>query len=307
MFTTLIVQPIFNLLVIIYSLLPGHNFGMAIIIFTVIIRLLMWPLVKRQLHQAKAMRELQPEIKRIKAETKGDRQRESLLLMELYKEREINPFASFGLVLVQIPIFIGLYSTIHRIINDPHELVGFAYPFVQHLPWVKTLAADMSNFHANLVGLVDLSKPALSGGKIYWPAMILVLASVIIQYYQGKQLLPDSKDSRGLKKILKDASSGKQAEQGEINAAVGKSTRYLLPGMIFLITVRIASALSLYWLVSGAVAFIQQSRVLGRDEKEMEAVADGKKVIEGEIVTKPKPKNKNSKAKNKSKKRNRKR
>ena len=60
MFTTFIVQPIFNLLVLIYALLPGHNFGLAIIIFTIIIRLLMWPLVKKQLHHAKAIRELGP-------------------------------------------------------------------------------------------------------------------------------------------------------------------------------------------------------------------------------------------------------
>ena len=73
MFTTLIVQPIFNLLVLVYALLPGHNFGVALIIFTIIIRLLLWPLVKKQLHQAKAMRELQPEIKRIKKATKGNR------------------------------------------------------------------------------------------------------------------------------------------------------------------------------------------------------------------------------------------
>src|SRR5882762_8147392 len=99
MFTTLIVQPIFNLLVLIYAILPGHNFGLAIIIFTVIVRLLLWPLVKKQLHQAKAMRELQPEIKRIKQATKGDRQKESAMLMELYKEREISPFGSIGIVI----------------------------------------------------------------------------------------------------------------------------------------------------------------------------------------------------------------
>src|SRR4249920_850782 len=110
MFTTLIVQPIFNLLVLIYALLPGHNFGLAIIIFTVIVRLLMWPLVKKQLHQAKAMRELQPEIKRIKKAASGDKQKESMMLMELYKEREISPFGSIGILIVQLIILIGLYQ-----------------------------------------------------------------------------------------------------------------------------------------------------------------------------------------------------
>src|SRR4051812_23177504 len=104
MFTTIIVQPIFNLLVLIYALIPGHNFGLAIIIFTIIVRLLMWPLVKKQLHHTKAIRGLQPELKKIKAATKGNRQEESRLTMELYKERQINPFSTIGIVLVQAPI-----------------------------------------------------------------------------------------------------------------------------------------------------------------------------------------------------------
>ena len=110
MFTTFIVQPIFNLLVFIYAILPGHNFGLALIIFTIIIRLLLWPLLKKQLHQAKAMRKLQPEIKKVKAAAKGDRTKESQMLMELYKERGINPFATFPTLIVQLIVLIGLYS-----------------------------------------------------------------------------------------------------------------------------------------------------------------------------------------------------
>ena len=74
LFQDFIVQPIFNLLVFIYAILPGHNFGLAIIIFTIVVRLLMWPLIRKQLHQAKLMRKLQPELKRIKETCKGDKQ-----------------------------------------------------------------------------------------------------------------------------------------------------------------------------------------------------------------------------------------
>lgn len=300
MFTTLIVQPIFNLLVLIYALIPGHNFGLAIILFTILVRLLMWPLVKKQLHQAKAMRELQPEIKRIKKAAGGNRQKESVMLMELYKERGINPFGSIGLLIVQIPIFIALYSGLNRIVNDPRAIVDFAYPALQDLSWIKTLAADISRFDASLFGIVDLGKAAIpKTGGIYWPAMIIVVASAVVQYFQSKQLLPDTKDSKSLRKILKDAGKGSQADSSEVNAAVGRSTRYFLPFMIFIITINIASALSLYWLVSGVVAFIQQSRVLGQDEKEMEAIADKpskKKVIEGEVINKSKVESKKGKA-----------
>src|SRR3954452_1983572 len=123
MFTTFIVQPIFNLLVLVYALLPGHNFGLALIIFTIIIRLLLWPVLKKQLHHAKAMRELQPEIRRVKLATKGNRQKESQMLMELYKERGINPFATFPTLILQLIILIGLYSGLRRLLNDPHTLV----------------------------------------------------------------------------------------------------------------------------------------------------------------------------------------
>src|SRR3982751_1539315 len=127
-FTTVIINPIFNFLVFIYAILPGHNFGLAIIIFTIIVRLLMWPLVKKQLNHAKAMRELQPELKKIKQAAKGDRQKESAMTMELYKEREINPFASLGIVIVQLPILLGLYASLNKIIHNPHEIITFSYP-----------------------------------------------------------------------------------------------------------------------------------------------------------------------------------
>ena len=271
MFTTLIVQPLFNLLVLIYALLPGHNFGLALIIFTIIIRLALWPLVKKQLHQARAMRELQPEIKKVKQATKGDRQKESQMLMELYKEKGINPVGTLPTLIVQIVVLIGLYSGLRRIIADPHSLVSFSYPAIQHLGWMQHLAHDIHAFDDTLFGWVDLSRAALTKGMpVYWPAMLIVLGSAIAQFFQGRQLMPAGKEKKGLRAILKQASDGTQADQSEINAAVGRSTMYFLPVMIFFFTVSLASALSLYWLASGLVAYIQQSIILGQDEEEME-------------------------------------
>lgn len=309
MFTTLIVQPLFNLLTLIYAILPGHNFGIALIVFTIIIRLLMWPLVKKQLHQAKGMRKLQPEIKKIKQATKGNRQKESQMLMELYKERGINPFATFPILIIQLIVLFGLYSGLTKIIKDPHTLVTFSYPFVQNLSWMQELAGNIHLFDNTLFGVVDLGKAAWSQAGIYWPAMFIVLGSAVAQYFQAKQLMPQEKDQRSLRAILKEAGTGKQADQSEINAAVASSTRFLIPIMIFVFTVGIPSALGLYWLVSGLVAFIQQSIVLNRDEEEMEAIADGpsknvKEIPEAEIVeTKPKTKKKPSKSKSAKKRR----
>jgi YidC/Oxa1 family membrane protein insertase len=296
MFNQFIVQPIFNLLAAIYALLPGHNLGMAIILFTILVRLLMWPLVKKQLHQVKLMRKVQPELKKIKKAAAGDKRKESMLMLELYKERGISPFGQIGVLLLQLPILFGLYLGLQRILKDPHEIVSFAYPFIQDMSWMKELAGNIHLFDATLFGVVDLTKSAFGPSGVYWPALLIVLGSAVAQFFQAKQLAPNDKDARGLRAILSEAKHGKQADQAELNAAMSRSTRYILPVLVFLFTIHVASALSLYWLVSGLVAFVQQSIVLREDATEMEAVADKatasasqreKKAVEGEVVAKP--------------------
>jgi membrane protein insertase Oxa1/YidC/SpoIIIJ len=199
-----------------------------------------------------------------------------------------------------------------KVIHDPQQIISFAYPFLQDLSWMKHLAENIHLFDASLFGVVDLSKAALSKDGVYWPAMLLVLGSAVIQYFQSVQLMPQDKNARKLRDILKDAGSGKQADQSEVNASVMRGTRFLLPAMIFLFTVNLASALSLYWLVGGLVAFIQQTIVLREDEEEMEALADApskdvKNIPEAEIVTEPakKPKKSAKKSSKKAKKRKR--
>lgn len=313
MFTTLIVQPIFNLLVLIYALIPGHNFGLALILFTIVVRLLMWPLVKKQLHQTKVIRKLQPELKKIRKAAKGDRRKESLMQMELYRERGINPFASLGPLLIQLPIFIGLFSGLQRVVREPQEIVNFSYPFLQDLGWMQQLATNINQFDETLFGVVDLTRAALGSGGVYWPAMLIVIASVVMQYYQARQLMPRDDEARSLRQILREASEGKQADQAEVNAAVGRSTQFLLPALVFFFTVGIASALSLYWLTAGIVAYIQQAIVLNQDDEEMDEVAsqstkkDIKNIPEAQVVDKPKKKSKTKTAKRSNKRKKRKR
>jgi YidC/Oxa1 family membrane protein insertase len=289
-FTVLIVKPIFNLLVFIYAILPGHNFGVSLIIFTLVIRLLMWPLVKKQLHQTKAMRGLQPEIKKVKQAAAGNKQKESQMLMELYKEKEISPLGSIGTLIIQFVILIGLYSGLRGVVDNPRAIITNSYSFIHRFSWIHKLSLNIHLFDATLLGFVNLTKSALKhGGGIYRPAMVIVLASAVTQYLASKQLLPTTSDSRKLRDILKDANSGRKADQTEVNAAVGRSTRYFIPVLIFLFTVNIASALSLYWFVGGLIAYIQQSYILRKDEGEMElagaSTGSGRKVIESEVVS----------------------
>lgn len=292
MFETLIVQPIFNVLVLIYALLPGHNFGLALILFTILIRLLMWPLVKKQLYQVKQMRKMQPQLKKIKKEANGDRQKESLMMMALYKEYGISPFGSIGVILLQLPILLGLYSGLNKLVHHREAIYEFAYPVLQNMSWLEHLSKNIHEFDGTLFGIVDLTRSALGNSGVYWPALIIVAASAVIQYYQSKQLVPTDKEARKLRDILKSAGDGKQADQSEVNAAVSRTTIYLLPAMVFIFTVNLASALSLYWLVGGLVAFIQQSIILKDDKDELASAVsskgkNGKEVIEGEVVNEP--------------------
>ena len=307
MFNLLIVQPIFNLLVLIYAVLPGHNFGLALVLFTILIRILMGPVIKKQLHHAKAMRQLQPELKRIKQATKGDKQKESAMVMQLYKEREVSPFGSIGVLVVQLVILLGLYSGLNRVVKDPQAIIDFSYPILRDLSWLKSLADNIQQFDATLLGVVDLTRPAFQAGNIYWPAMLIVFGSSVAQFFQSKQLMPTEKDARSIRQILRDASSGQQSDAAEMNAAVSRNMRFVIPVLIFFFTVNLPSALGLYWLVSGVVAYWQQARILKKDEQEMETIAakpgKSRQVIEGEVIPKKKSSNKKSKTSKKSAKR----
>ena len=211
-----------------------------------------------------------------------------MLLMELYKERGINPFSSIGTLVVQLVILIGLFSGLRRVIDDPMAIVTFAYGWVQNLPLLQEIAQNPALFDNTLFGVVDLSRAALGSDGLYMPAMILVIGSAVTQFYQSSQLMPNDKDARGLRQILREASEGKQADASETNAAVGRSMRYFIPVMIFVFTVGFASALSLYWFMSGLVGYWQQSRILSQDETEMEEIGASQKgdVIEGEVIEK---------------------
>ena len=112
----IIVRPIVNILFVIFNLV--HDFGLAIIIFTVIVKLLMWPLTKKQFNQTKLIRKIQPELTQIKKNCKGNKQLESLQTMDLYKRYNIKPFASILTLIIQLPIFIAIFSAI-RVIATP--------------------------------------------------------------------------------------------------------------------------------------------------------------------------------------------
>lgn len=239
MFNTLLVHPIFNLLAVLYAFV--HDFGLAIILLTAIIRGLLWPLVTKQLHSQRALQELQPELKRIKEEAAGDRTLEGKLTMELYKEREINPFASFLPLLIQLPIFFALFIVLRDIVK-PGEIAHIVYDSVKQLGPIAEIIKNNTAFSPTLFGLIDLTKAS----------PILAALAGLAQFVQTKQITP-------------------KHTPGDAQAQVMSAMMYVFPAVTFFIGLSLPSALTLYWLVASLIAILQQFIVLRRDVEELEA------------------------------------
>jgi len=290
-FDLILVQPIFNVLVVIYGLVPGQDFGVALIIFTIIVRLLMWPLVKKQLHQTKVMRAIAPEVSKIKARAKGNRQLEAQMTMELYKERGVNPFSSIGTLLLQLPIFIALFAVVNLITTDHNNIAKYTYDVFEGIPGIQQAIATQLN--DTLFGLIDLTQHAFENNTIHWALVIMAIVAAILQYFQSKMLLPQPKEKRKLRDMLKEQAAGKQVDQAEMSAQMTSKMIWLFPLLTFWVSTYLSGALVLYLLTTNAVAIVQQYLVLHKDEEELHKMSETtktrvQKAVDAKVVEKPK-------------------
>lgn len=275
MFETLIVQPIYNFLVAIYGLLPGNDLGISLFIFTVLVRLALWPLLKKQLHQSKVMRELQPELKKIKKAAAGDKQKEGVLMMELYKERGISPFGSIGLLIVQLPIFIGVFHAARKLVEEVDQLSTFTYSFVRDIPYIQEIVSGEHGINFISFGFIDLSRKAFENGSIYWPLLLIGLLATALQFMQSRQIMPQAKDKKKLRDIMREsAATGKQPEQEDMTAAMGGTMLYLMPILTIMFVLYAQGAMIVYLLASSVIGLIQQTLIFRKDTEEMKEQAE---------------------------------
>ncbi|HSX41113.1 MAG TPA: YidC/Oxa1 family membrane protein insertase [Candidatus Saccharimonadales bacterium] len=247
LFDLVLVQPLLNILFGIYALIPGHDFGVAVIILTVLVRLALWPLVTKQLHSQRAMQKMAPEIAKVKEKAAGDRQKETEMLMELYKEKGTSPFAPLLPLLIQLPIFIALYSVLRHSV-DVAAIAKYCYGFVAHLSAVADVIGHKINFSPSLFGLIDLTKSS----------PVLAVTAAGAQFFQTRQLQPKNQPMDDQAKMM-------------------SGMTYVFPIITALVALSLPSALALYWTFTSVVAIYQQRVVLLRDAHEMEEVKGGKK------------------------------
>ena len=261
-------QFIYNVLIGLWGLIPIHDLGVAIILATIIIRGALWPLDKKALHGRKALQELQPEIGKIKEKAKGDKQVETQMIMELYKEKEVNPFSASCLpLLLQFPILIALFQVFMNWLR-PEFLAQKTYSVVRNMPFIQEAIANPSLFKATLFGL-DLTQLGRAG-LIF---ALFPIAAGLLQYYQTKMITPQT--------------TGKLDDQQKM---LQKFT-LLGPVMIIFFGFTMPIAMSLYWGTMSLVAIAQQHLILGKDVEVLE-----------ESVPEPKEKKETKKPKKKRKK-----
>ncbi len=273
-FDTVIVQPIFNLLMLIYSLIP--DFGISIIIFTILVRLLLWPLVKKQLHHTKAMRKMQPELAKIKKQYAKNPQMRNLAMMELYKKHNISVFGPIGILLIQFPILIAMYRVVQIFASNRVDLGKYVYGAVKNLPVANNLVNNPDQFNQNFLGIFDLTQHAISKNGVVIGLLVLAVLAAVLQYLTAKQLSPNSDSKRRLRDILSEAGSGKEADQSEVNAVVSRKMMKFMPVMVFLIIIYLPGALAMYMTTANAVGYLQNLIILRKDSSEMEDIANEK-------------------------------
>lgn len=230
-FNNFLYYPLFNFLVLIYNYLPGHDFGLAIVLLTVIIRFILYPLSVKALHSQKVLQDLQPKLQEIQKKYKNDKEKQAKETLELYRKEKINPFSGLFLALVQLPILIALYNVFWKGLKST-ELLNL-YNFV----------ANPGNINAMFLNIVDLSQPSI---------VFAVLAG-IIQFFQTKMLMPNTKKDK--------------SKRADMTSIMQKQMVYFFPVITVAILFKLPSALGLYWVVSGLFSIVQQYFILNKIKK----------------------------------------
>ena len=297
----IIVRPIVNILFVIFNLV--HDFGLAIIILTVIVKLCMWPIMKKQLNQSKLIRKLQPELTKIKKNCKGNKQLESLQTMDLYKRYNVKPFASMLTLLIQLPIFIAIFSAIRvvatplptdNLSNRAYEIVAYEGSEIRDLEQKQEVfLADLANneipaeekaaydFHPQLFGVINLDVKAsdVLMGNFSWSALFILVCTIaasVIQYWATKQQMPSGKSEKKKKfrDLLREAKDGKEIDESEISTMATGSMAGMMPIMMFIIMFNLNGALAFYYFLSNIITVTQQRIVLRKVDDEIDAVTD---------------------------------
>lgn len=243
MWHTFLYQPLVNALVGFYHLFG--SLGWAIIALTVAIRLLLLPLVLPSLKAAQKMKELAPELEKLKAKFKDDKQKLAQAQMDLYRQAGINPLAGLLPNILQIVVLIAMYQAFNRVLGGNGSVEKLNEVLYQPLRFASDFKLNLNFLYLNLAK-PDLLKVA---GKSV-PGIFLIF-SAVFQFLSAKIMMPIAKKQE---KIADKTPEKKD----DFASAMQTQSLYLFPAMTLLIGFSFPSGLVLYWLTFSVVNLIQQ-------------------------------------------------
>jgi YidC/Oxa1 family membrane protein insertase len=224
-FNEVLYRPLFNILIWLYNIIPGNDLGIAIIILTLLIRFVLYPLSKKAIQSQKAISELQPKIKEIRKKYKN-KEEQAQAMMALYQKHKVNPMAGCLPILIQLPLMIALYRVFFNGLN-PQEL-DTLYSFIQR----------PDSLNLMFLGIIDVSQGSI----------ILAFLAGFFQFIQSKMIIPKiSQQKKNLKIGNLDFSS-----------LMNQQMLYFMPLITIFIAWSLPAALPLYWMIITLFGIIQQ-------------------------------------------------
>ncbi len=263
-FNSFLVIPILNALIGFYKLLliikiPGA-FGFALILLTVLIRLILNPLTAKQLKSAQKLGELKPEMDRLAEQYKNDKGRLHQEQLKLYQQAGINPAAGCLPLLIQMPILIALYNLFFQILNNGNlTAIIEGINKVVYFPFLQISSLDLSFFGLNLA-----AKPS-DWQKFGWPLLAVPLITGVLQYWQTKTMTLQTQKTDNRKQITEN----KQKKEEDMGSMMQKQMSIMMPLMIGYFAYTFPLGLSLYWNTFTVFGIIQQYQ-LAKATKENE-------------------------------------
>lgn len=237
LFNIFFYKPLYNGLIFLINILPWVDIGIIVILFTCIVKLILFPLSKKSVLTQIKMKEIQPDLDAIKEKHKDNKQEQALKVMALYKEKKVNPFSGILLLFIQIPIIFALYFVFLKG-GLPKIDTNMLYSFIK-IPE----SVDISFF-----GLMDITQ------KSY----IMAFFAALTQFFQVKFAVPNFKktDNKLKSSSFKD----------DLAKSMSIQMKYILPVIIFFISRGLPAVVALYWTTSNLFA-IGQELYLRRSHK----------------------------------------
>lgn len=225
LFNTFFYDPMYNALVFLVGVLPGESVGLAVIILTLIVKFILFPLAHKSTTTQARMRAIEPHIKKIKEKHKDNQQAQAKATMELYKEHGVNPFSGCFLMLLQLPVIFALYFVFFDGLKFNQDIL---YSFVS-LPE-----------HMNMVFL---------GTNLAGKSIPFAFLAAVTQYFQIKLSVPTP---------AKAVEGVTPSFQEEFSRSMAVQMKYIFPVLVFFIAYSISSAVALYWVVSNAFSICHE-------------------------------------------------